>query len=95
MVEINRFDSVWEAIGDDPESVDKLRLRAELMDALRRRIEDQGWRQVEAAQHFGVTQPRISDLVRGRVSLFSLDTLIGMVGAAGLNVDLQITETTA
>ena len=94
MTDITPFNSVWDAIGDDQEEADNLRLRAELIDALRRRIDHLGWRQAEAARYLGVTQPRISDLVRGRISRFSLDSLIKMAGAAGLSVDIAITETT-
>lgn len=51
-----------------------------------------GWKQVEAAKAFHVTQPRISDLLRGKISLFSLDTLVDMVAAAGLHIDMRVME---
>lgn len=95
MVDVNRFDSVWEAIGDSPEDAENMKLRAELMDALRRQIDVYGWRQTDAAQHLGVTQPRVSDLMRGRLSLFSLDTLINMASAAGLSVEMRLTPIAA
>mgnify|MGYP002624491697 CR=1 FL=1 len=69
-----------------------LRLRSELMIALRRLIEKQNWSQAEAAKRLSVTQPRISDLMRGKITRFSLDTLVNMVVDAGMDVDLTIHE---
>ena len=65
-------------------------LRAQLMDAVRDVIQRRGLRQREAAELFGVAQPRVSDLVRGKVALFSIDTLVGMLSAAGVTVELQL-----
>jgi predicted XRE-type DNA-binding protein len=67
-----------------------LRLRAELMDAVRDAIRRRGLRQSDAAVLFGVAQPRVSDLVRGKLELFSIDTLVGMLDAAGVRVDLKL-----
>jgi predicted XRE-type DNA-binding protein len=70
-----------------------LRLRAELMEAVRNVIRRDGLRQSDAAALFGVAQPRVSDLVRGKVELFSIDTLVGMLAAAGVRVKLEMRET--
>jgi predicted XRE-type DNA-binding protein len=51
---------------------------------------EQGLSQSEAAQLLGVTQPRISDLMRGKIELFGLDTLVNMIGAAGIHVEVRI-----
>jgi predicted XRE-type DNA-binding protein len=59
--------------------------RSQLMNRLSELIRHQGWTQREAATMLGVTQPRISDLTRGKVDLFSLDTLVDMAALAGLN----------
>ncbi len=67
-----------------------LRLRAELMDAVRDAIQREGLRQSDAAALFGVAQPRVSDLVRGKIELFSIDTLVGMLAAAGVRVDVKL-----
>jgi predicted XRE-type DNA-binding protein len=48
--------------------------------------------QSEAAKLLGVTQPRISDLMRGKIELFGLDTLVNMIGAAGLHVEMRISD---
>ena len=87
-----RFASVWDAIGDTPAAAENLRLRSALMIALKEQIERRNWTQAEAARRFGVTQPRISDLMRGKIELFGLDTLVNMAVAAGLHVEMRIAE---
>lgn len=87
-----RFESVWDAIEDDPAQAENLKLRSTLMMALRHHIERQGLSQAEAATLLGVTQPRISDLMRGKIDLFGLDTLVNMVAAAGMHIDLKIRD---
>ena len=75
----------------DPEAAAAhLRLRAELIDAVRDVIRREGLRQSDAAALFGVAQPRVSDLVRGKIELFSIDTLVGMLAAAGVRVDIEL-----
>ena len=66
---------------DTPEEAANLRVRAELMDKITAIIEERGWTQTEAAGHCGVTQPRINDLLRGRISRFSLDALVNIASA--------------
>ena len=53
-------------------------------------IQAEGWKQVEAAERCGVTQPRINDLLRGRVSRFSLDALVNFATALGRRVNVEI-----
>ena len=65
-------------------------LRSALMVALKQHIAQPGLTQAQAAALFGVTQPRISDLVRGKINIFSLDTLVNMASVAGLRIDMQI-----
>lgn len=60
------------------------------MMSMRHHIKDQGWTQTEAAAALGVTQPRISDLMRGHIDVFSIDALVRMLGTAGLQIDLQV-----
>lgn len=86
----DRFTSVWDAIESDPGQAENMKLRSRLMMALRDHIAQEALSQAAAAKLFGVTQPRISDLVRGKVDLFSLDTLVNMLAAAGLHVELQV-----
>lgn len=87
-----RFASVWDAIEDTPEQAENMKLRATLMTALKSRIAQSGISQAQAAELFGVTQPRVSDLVRGKINLFGLDALVNMATAAGLHVELRVVE---
>ncbi|MNF73999.1 helix-turn-helix protein [compost metagenome] len=87
-----RFESVWDAIEDTPAQAENMKVRSALMIALKERIEAEGLSQANAAKLFGVTQPRISDLFRGKVTLFSIDTLINMLATAGLHVELHIAQ---
>ncbi|WP_026793246.1 helix-turn-helix domain-containing protein [Pleomorphomonas oryzae] len=85
-----RFASVWDAIEDTPAEAENMKLRSALMDAIEDAIKAKGWTQAEAAKQLGVTQPRVSALMRGKISMFSLDSLINMLTALGLKVDIQI-----
>ena len=91
-MKVEAFDSVWDAIEDTPAEAENMKLRSELMIALDRHITKSKISQAAAAKLFGVTQPRISDLLRGKINLFSLDALINMAVAAGLKVKLQISK---
>ncbi len=84
--------SVWDALEDSAELAENLKLRSGLMMALDQHITRAGWSQQEAASKLGVTQPRISDLVRGKIHLFSLDMLVNMAASAGMHIELRITE---
>jgi predicted XRE-type DNA-binding protein len=90
MTEIESFDSVWDAIADTPSEAANLRARADLMRQIEAIIRANGWKQAEAASHCGVTQPRINDLLRGRVSSFSLDALVNIAAALGQRVSVTI-----
>jgi predicted XRE-type DNA-binding protein len=69
--------------------------RSALMGQLAELIRRQGWTQKEAAARLGVTQPRISDLTRGKIELFSLDTLIDMAAVAGLDPRISLNRNAA
>jgi predicted XRE-type DNA-binding protein len=85
-----RFDSVWDAISASVEEAENMKLRSSLMIELKTFIDEAGLSQAQAAKRFGVTQPRISDLMRGKIDLFGLDTLVNMIAAAGMKVELKI-----
>ncbi|BAJ82879.1 Xre family transcriptional regulator (plasmid) [Acidiphilium multivorum AIU301] len=87
-----RFNSIWDAIEDTPAEAENMKLRSTLMMALKDHIARAGLSQGQAAKLFGVTQPRISDLLRGKINLFGLDTLVNMAVAAGLHVELRVME---
>lgn len=84
------YASVWDAIADTPGQAANLRAQAELMRQIAALVKKQGWTQVEAAQHCGVTQPRINDLLRGRVSRFSVDALVNISTALGCRVRVDL-----
>lgn len=83
--------NVFEDLGFSKEEAENLKVRSVLMAAIRRIIEAEGITQTTAAERFGVTQPRISDLVRGKIELFSIDALINMLAAAGHGVEISVT----
>jgi predicted XRE-type DNA-binding protein len=85
-----RFDSVWDAIEDTPEVAENFKLRSTLMIALKAHLARSGLSQAQIARLFGVTQPRVSDLLRGKINLFGLDALVNMASAAGLRVELKV-----
>ena len=79
--------NVFKDLGFPAEEAEHLRIRADLMITLSRVIHDRGLTQVKAAELFGVSQPRVSDLVRGKIDRFSIDTLVEMLGHAGVRVE--------
>jgi predicted XRE-type DNA-binding protein len=86
----NTYASVWEALADTPEQAANLQARADLMRQIAELIQAEGWKQVEAAERCGVTQPRINDLLRGRVTRFSLNALVNIATALGRRVSLEL-----
>lgn len=93
MTETETYSSVWDALADTPEQAANLRARAELMRQIATIIKANEWKQAEAALQCGVTQPRINDLLRGRVSRFSLDALVNIATALGRRVHLEVEPT--
>ena len=85
-VEMKEFANVWDAIADTPEEAANLTVRSDLMDEIEAIIATNGWTQKEAAKRCGVTQPRINDLLRGRISKFSIDALVNIAAALGRKV---------
>lgn len=84
------YASVWDAIADSPREAENLKLRAELMDQISAIVARRGWTQAEAAGRCGVTQPRLNDLMRGKLSRFSLDALVNIASALGQRVQLKL-----
>ncbi len=87
-----RYASVWDAIEGTPAEVENMKLRSELMMALKKHITRTEMSQAQVAKRLGVTQPRVSDLMRGKINLFGLDALVNMAAAAGLHVEMRIRE---
>jgi len=72
-----------------------MRLRSDLMIAVQEAVAAWGVTQAEAAKRLSVTQPRLNDLVRGRVGKFSLDALVDLAARAGLTLRMEITQPAA
>ena len=91
-MERQAFDNVWDAIEDTPAAAANMTMRSDLLIALRNAVEGWGVTQADAARRLGVTQPRLNDVLRGRISNFSLDALIALAETAGRSVRLEIGE---
>jgi predicted XRE-type DNA-binding protein len=91
-LEVQEFANVWDAIADTPEEAANLTLRSELMDEIEEIIKQNGWTQKEAAKRCGVTQPRINDLLRGRITRFSIDALVNIASALGRKVRVSLED---
>ncbi len=85
-----RFASVWDALADTAEEAANLKVRAELMRKIASLIQESGWTQAAAAERCGITQPRMNDLLRGRISRFSLDALVNVASALGQQVHVEL-----
>jgi predicted XRE-type DNA-binding protein len=81
---------VWDAIAGSPGEAANLRLRAELMQKIAVVVASKGWTQAEAARRCGISQPRMNDLLRGRISKFSLDALVNAGTALGCRVRVEL-----
>jgi predicted XRE-type DNA-binding protein len=86
--------NVFRDLGFAEADAESLRIRSELMARLRKLIEEGGLTQVRAARLLGVSQPRVSDLVRGRIELFSIDALVNLLARAGMRVTVKATART-
>ena len=88
--EFEEFENVWDALADTPEEAANLTLRSDLMMKIEAIVKENGWTQAEAAKRCGVTQPRINDLLRGRIARFSLDALVNIASALGRKVKIRL-----
>ena len=82
--------NVFRDLGFSTEEATNLKHRSDLMIRLSKLIDARGLTQAQAAELFGVTQPRVSDLVRGKIDRFSIDTLIAMLGHAGVRIQIVV-----
>ncbi len=86
------FDNVWDALENTPAEAANMTLRSRLLIAIEERVRNWNVTQAEAARRLGITQPRLNDLLRGKIMNFSLDTLINLATQAGLEVRLEIAQ---
>lgn len=89
-MEGQRFTNVWDALSDTPEESANMTMRANLIIAIEQQVKRWGVTQAEAAKRLGITQPRLNDILRGKINNFSLDALINLAGQSGLTVRLDI-----
>lgn len=82
--------TVFDDLGFGPEEAENLRIRSAMMRALILFVRKRKLTQARAAELMGATQPRISDLMRGKIHLFSIDSLVNLLAAAGLRVDIRV-----
>lgn len=82
--------NVFIDVGFPPEEAANLLLRSELMMRIERWVKTSGMTQAKAAAHFGITQPRLNDLLRGKIGKFSLDALVNMAVRAGMRVEMRV-----
>lgn len=92
MAKAKQFDSVWDALEPDQAKAASMRLRSDLMMALVGRLEKLGGTQAEKAKRLGITQPRLNDLIRGKLDKFSLDALITLIHSAGMKVSVKVSK---
>lgn len=84
------YKSVWDALADTPAEAENLKVRSVLMSAIADKIDEFGWSQNVAAKNMGITQPRVSDLVNGKLSRFSVDNLINLGATVGVHIKLDL-----
>jgi predicted XRE-type DNA-binding protein len=82
--------NVFVDLGFDPAEAEVMKLRAEVMIRTAQQLKAQGWTQAEAARQLGITQPRVSRLIKGKVEDFSLDMLLTLAARAGLHPELRL-----
>lgn len=87
---VKKFNNVWDALENTRGAAANMKVRAEIMIALQERVRQKTGSQGEKAEQLGITQPRLNDLLRGRIDKFSLDALVNLASLAGLRVDLRV-----
>lgn len=84
------YKSVWDALEDTPEDAEKMKLRSVFMIALKDYVRNSGETQTVVADKLGISQPRLNDLLKGKISKFSLDMLVTLAIKAGMSIDLDV-----
>lgn len=91
-MEIQTFDSVFDALTDTPAEAANMKARSELLSALKARVRSWNLPQEAAATRLGITRPRLNDLLQGKLGKFSLDALVNLATASGLVLEIRIAE---
>lgn len=88
---MKKYASVWDSISDTPGEAEVMKVRSTLMLALRKHADTKQWSADEAAKRFGVTGPRLSEMMAGKIDLFTIEELIAMTTNAGLRAEFTVT----
>ncbi len=91
-MDVQTFDSIFDALADTPAEAANMKARAELLSALRVRVGAWNLPQEAAAARLGITRPRLNDLLRGKLGKFSLDALVNLTTGAGLVLEIRVAE---
>jgi len=91
-MDVQTFDNVFDALADTPAEAANMKARAELLSALKARVDSWRLPQEAAATRLGITRPRLNDLMRGKLGKFSLDALVNLTSAAGLSLQIRIAD---
>jgi predicted XRE-type DNA-binding protein len=90
MTRTRTFDNVWDAIEDSPEEAATMTMRSNVMIAIKDKVRSWNTTQARAARRLGITQPRLNDLLHGKINKFSIDTLTTLATRAGLKVKIEV-----
>jgi len=90
MIKARTFANVWSALEDSPEEAATMTMRSNVMIAIHERVRGWNTTQTRAARRLGITQPRLNDLLQGKINKFSLDTLLTLATRAGLKVKIDV-----
>lgn len=90
MNNVERYENIWDALADTAGEAANMQAKTELMRQIVILIKNNTWTQAEAAQHCGITQPRMNDMLRGRISRFSLDALVNIAASLGQRVHIAL-----
>ncbi|MCI5130304.1 MAG: XRE family transcriptional regulator [Candidatus Electrothrix sp. EH2] len=88
MIISEKFNSVWDALFDDPGEKAVLEIKSRLMDEIRHYLKNERLTQEKAAEILGISQPRISDISTGKISKFTIDALVGILAKAGIGIEM-------
>ncbi|WP_436108974.1 helix-turn-helix domain-containing protein [Neorhizobium tomejilense] len=91
-MERQSFSNVWDALEDTPAEASNMSMRSALLIAIEQKVRNWNVTQKDAAARLGISQPRLNDLLRGRIANFSLDALVELAGKVGLSVRLDIAD---
>ena len=90
MTKTRTFANVWDALEDSPEDAATMTMRSKVMITIKDTVHSWHTTQARAARRLGITQPRLNDLLNGKINKFSLDTLTTLATRAGLKVKIDV-----